>query len=170
MTYGVYFFYVHILIVSFDSGGRIRISDTPGSELWLGDNTYGGSDIFIDIPDPSGASGEFERKYLEPRIHIADVDYDGKNEVIAVSNEDFAGNVMARMRNYTSGRVDSMSWNNDNLQNEWTTGKITGYISDYVIGDIDSDGRNELIFSVVAKGGGFFSSKKSHIAARAVSN
>jgi len=157
-------------IVLFDRSGRIRISDTEGSEIWLGDNTYGGSDIFIDIPDPSGASSDFERKYLHPRIHIADVDYDGKNEVIAVSNDDFAGNVMARMRSFSNGRVDSMSWDNDNLQNEWTTGKITGYISDYVIGDIDSDGRNELIFSVVSKGGGFFSSKKSHIAARAVSN
>jgi TolB-like protein len=157
-------------IVSYDRGGRILISDTKGSDIWLGDNTYGGSDVFIDIPDKSGASGEFERKYLNPRIHIADVDYDGINEVIAVSNEDFAGKVMARMRNYTNGRVDSMSWNNDNLQNEWTTGKITGYISDYVVGDIDNDGRNELIFSVVSKGGGFFSSKKSHIAARAVSN
>jgi len=157
-------------IVSYDRGDRILISDTKGSDIWLGDNTYGGSDIFIDIPDPSGASSDFERKYLHPRIYIADVDYDGKNEVIAVSNDDFAGNVMARMRSFSNGRVDSMSWDNDNLQNEWTTGKITGYISDYVVGDIDSDGRNELIFSVVSKGGGFFSSKKSHIAARAVSN
>ena len=157
-------------VASYAGGGRIRISDTEGSDIWLGDNTYGGSDVFIDIPDSTGASGDFERKYLHPRIHIADVDYDGTNEIIAVSNDDYTGNIMARMRNYTNGRVDSMSWNNDSLQNEWTTGKITGYISDYVIGDIDTDGRNELVFSVVSKEGGLFSSKKSHIAARAVSN
>ncbi len=60
-----------------------------------------------------------------PRIHVADIDYDGKNEVIAVTNHDFASNIMARMRSYTNGRIDSMSWNNESLQNEWTTGKIT---------------------------------------------
>ncbi|MBW1894633.1 MAG: VCBS repeat-containing protein [Deltaproteobacteria bacterium] len=157
-------------IVSFDRSSRIRISNTSGSDMWHSDNKYGGSDLHIDIPDQSGSKGDFERMYLHPRIHIADIDYDGKNEVIAVANDDFANNIMARMRSYTSGRIDSMSWNNESLQNEWTTGKITGYISDYIVEDINGDGGDELVFSVVVKGEGVFGGKKSYITARAISN
>ncbi len=158
------------MIVSFSRSENIKISDPNGSDIWISDNDYGGSNKYIDIQNPNEAKGDKLRIYMVPRIHVADIDHDGKNEVIAVSNEDFAGGVMARLRSYDKGRIDSLSWNNGNLEQEWTTGEISGYISDYVVEDIDGDGRLELVFSVVAKGDGFFGSKKSYIAARAISN
>jgi hypothetical protein len=47
---------------------------------------------------------------------------------------------------------------------KWRTHKVSGYISDYVVDDLNNDGKKELVFSVASGGGFFLGKEKSYIA------
>ena len=44
-------------------------------------------------------------------------------------------------------------WEDGALTTNWKTREINGYISDYQIKDVDNDGEEELVVSVVDLGG-----------------
>jgi len=148
------------MIVAFTQNERIRIMDREGNEVWTSIERFGGSQIYLNLPSetvPSeGRSGdreEMERLYLAQRIHIADLDNDGRIEVIVVKNKDSAGRLFSRLRLFKSGHVEYLTWDSLGLSVKWKTQEISGYISDYAIADLNNDGQDELVFSVVAKTG-----------------
>ncbi|GAG74886.1 unnamed protein product, partial [marine sediment metagenome] len=52
---------------------------------------------------------------------------------------------------------------------KWKTREISGHISDYTIADIDNDGRDELVFSVVSKTGSVLGEAKSYLVSQEIS-
>ncbi len=150
------------MIVAFTKKDHLRILDRNGEEEWTGTDKYGGSSTYIEYPSETDTK-KMEHYYLKQRLYIVDLDKDGKNDVITVKNDEIAGRLFQRFRRYKSGHIELLTWDNIGLQPKWKTSKITGYISDYAIGDQDNDGRDELVFSVVAKGGGIMGKGKSFI-------
>jgi len=150
------------MIVAFTKKDRIRILARNGVEEWRGADPYGGSSTYLEYPSETDTK-KMEHYYLKQRLYITDLDKDGKNDVIAVKNDEFAGRLFQRFRRYKSGHIELLTWDNIGLQTKWKTSKISGYISDYTIGDHDNDGQDELVFSVVAKGAGITGKGKSFI-------
>lgn len=150
------------MIVAFTKKDRIRILARNGEEEWTGADPYGGSSTYLEYPSETDTK-KMEHYYLKQRLYITDLDKDGKNDVIAVKNDEFAGRLFQRFRRYKSGHIELLTWDNIGLQTKWKTSKISGYISDYTIGDHDNDGQDELVFSVVAKGAGITGKGKSFI-------
>ncbi|HUU39912.1 MAG TPA: VCBS repeat-containing protein [Desulfatiglandales bacterium] len=155
------------MIASFATKDRILISDKKGDEKWLSSESYGGNAAYIELPIKPGSSKdnieEMNRFYLPQRIHIADVDKDGKNEVIAVRNEDTAHGLFSRLRIFKTGYIELLAWNDDGLEVKWKTKAFSRYISDYVIADLNNDGENELVFSVVSATDTAFGDPRSYI-------
>jgi len=153
------------MIVAFSESDYVRILESNGNEEWKSNEKYGGSNTYIDKPIiGSPSTEEAERLYMKQRIHIADMDKDGKNEMILVKNKDSTGRTFARLRMYNKGHIESLVWDVIAMRLKWRTHTISGYISDYVVDDLNNDGKKELVFSVVS-GGGFFPGKeKSYIA------
>ena len=145
------------MIVAFAQDDRIRIVDREGNEEWTSSERYGGSRLYLDLPSEtvterrSGDSQEMEHFYLAQRLHIADLDNDGKNEVVVVRNKDAAHRLFSRLRLFQSGHIECLSWDSFGLTMKWRTQEMPGYISDYVIGDLDNNGSDEIVFSLVAK-------------------
>jgi hypothetical protein len=85
------------------------------------------------------------------RILIMDITGDGKNEVITVKNETLSELISYRL--LTKGEIEVRSWDGIGLAVHWRTRKLTGYFSDFAIGDFDNDGNDELVAALVIKTG-----------------
>ncbi len=158
--------------VAFLRNDFFRIYDPAGESTWESDQIYGGSRLFFEAPnmDRTGTvtrgvsrSGKTVKYYLPQRIHVSDIDGDGLNEIIVVKNYDGEGGIFSRMKSFKEGRIDCFSYDDIGVQPKWQTRNIAGYISDYVIGDLDNDGTNEIVLSAVAKNKSAFSKGSSHI-------
>ncbi|MBN1930824.1 MAG: VCBS repeat-containing protein [Desulfobacterales bacterium] len=156
-------------IVAFTNNDYLRIVEPNGSEEWKSNETYGGNAVFLEYPSDliekqEAGEPKMDHYYLPQRIHIVDVDHDGKKEVITVKNIDAAKRMLSRLRIFKSGYIACLTWDNVGLSQKWKTRDFSGYISDYAIVDMDDDGQYELVFSLVAKTGGLLTGEtKSYI-------
>lgn len=167
-TYGNVFNDGRDMIVAFTYDDHIYIIDKNGNEEWKSGERYGGSATYLEYPyDVDVAEPPSERLkahyYLPQRIHIADLDKDGKNEVVVVKNNSLTGRLLERVRIYRSGHIEAFDLDEIGSALKWKTREISGHISDYAIGDLNNDGRNELVFSVVAKTGALSGKDRSYI-------
>jgi len=164
------------VIIAFTHDDYVRILDKDGQEEWTSSERYGGSATYLEDFSESDSSKNkrtddpkaMNRIYLPQRLHIVDLYKDGKKEVVVVRNVDAAGRVFARLRTFKSGHIECLIWDNFGLYQKWKTREISGHISDYVIGDIDNDGQDELVFSVVAKTGSVFGKARSFIVSQGI--
>lgn len=148
-------------IVSFSSSDKLRIKDSSGKTMWSGSEALGGNPLYLTAPSDTDRKSK-DRTYLAQRILVADIDQDGKSEVITVKNRDFTSGVITRARNYTKGRMMAFSWSGINMKTVWYGEEISGYISDFSVDDLDGDGRVEAIYVLVA-GGGFMGKGSSYV-------
>ncbi|QTA79930.1 Uncharacterized protein dnl_22120 [Desulfonema limicola] len=141
--------------IMFSETEYLRVLNTDGSKEWESAEPMSGGAVFLEYDSESsgsfGAEKEQERQYLPHRILIADINKDSKNEIIVGQNTDSAGRFFSKLRLYKSGHIKCLGWDDFGLNIKWKTPEVSGYISDYALTDIDSDGRDELIFSVVKK-------------------
>ncbi|UCG81438.1 MAG: VCBS repeat-containing protein [Desulfobacterales bacterium] len=152
------------MIAAFDGGDHICLFSLSGEERWKSDERYGGNMNYLAFSS-SSADDMVDRLYLPQRIFISDLDNDGKNEVIVCSNEGPLGRLFARFRQFKSGHVASLSWNDLKLTLNRRTAESSGYISDFAIGDFDHDGGDEVVAAHVGKQGTGLTSAGSSIIA-----
>ena len=76
------------MIVSFRYNNQIRILDQDGEEEWTSSDKFGGNPIYLEIPpewdeiyDKPKEKDQMKRYFLFHRIHVVDLDRDGKNEI-----------------------------------------------------------------------------------------
>ena len=86
---------------------------------------------------------------MNPRILTYDLNKDGKKEVIVVKNISAMGRVLKNMPLFTSSEVYNLEWDGIGLAEVWRTKKISGYVADYQIRDIDNDGQDEIVLALV---------------------
>jgi len=140
-------------IIGFDNDDHLRIFNHAGKEDWTSEEEYGGSENFLEF-EQSSVSIEDPMKdklFLPHRIFIADLNENGKNEVIVVKNHTVTGKLFKRYRRFSGAQVQSLTWNGLGLAPLWHTRKVSGYFSDYQLDDIDDDGDPEIIISVISK-------------------
>ena len=150
------------MIVAFDKGVHIRLLTSSGEEQWQGDESYGGSMNYLEFIVHAGDT-DTDRVYLPQRILIKDFDRDGTPEIVVISNELSRGQWFKRLRKFKKGHVECLSWTGHELAVNWQTPKVSGHISDYAVGDLDQDGRDELVSAHVAATGSALSSAESSI-------
>jgi TolB-like protein len=139
------------VVAAFDEEERLRIYTTGGDQEWKSEDRFGGSENYIDI-DFQDKEGDYEsRVYLPHRLYIVDLNKDGRTELITVKNKSISGHLFRRFRHYSGAWFESLSWDGLGLAKNWHTRKVSGYICDYAIGDIDNDGELELAAAIVSK-------------------
>ncbi|GBC62529.1 hypothetical protein DENIS_3501 [Desulfonema ishimotonii] len=158
------------MTVAFSERDYLRVIGPDGSTEWESPEEYGGGLTYLESPDEAASSlsdhKETKRRYLPQRILIADVDNDGKNDVLVGKNRDSANRLFAKLRFFKGGLIECLGWDEFGLYPKWKTREISGTLSDYAVGDIDNDGRNELVFSVIKKISSVLGDAKSFIAAQ----
>ncbi len=158
--------------VAFTEREELRIMDPEGEADWKSGEKFGGSATFLEYPAEATASigehREMAHLYLPQRILIADLNGDGTNEIVVARNEDAAGRFLSRFRLFRGGRIEGLVWDEFGLATAWKTREFSGHVSDYGVADIDNDGRDELVFSVIQRASSVLSSAKSFIGAQEI--
>ena len=138
--------------IAYSPGDELRIYDPAGSPQWAGQETLGGSPLFLEATSTTDARTT-DHTYLTQRLIAADLDGDGNVEVVTVHNRDAARGFVERFRKYTRGRVIALRWNKVNMKEIWTGEEISGYISDFSVADLNGDGRLEAVYAMVVSTG-----------------
>ncbi|MBU2622492.1 MAG: VCBS repeat-containing protein, partial [Proteobacteria bacterium] len=149
------------MTLGFNSNEYLSLFNANGGEEWTSSDPYGGSSAYLETPEEIEAAKKSKhdqrpenRLYLPQRIIVTDLDNDKKKEILVVKNIDTTGGIFSRVRIFKSGYFECLSWDNVGLSPKWKTRKFSGYISDYTLGDIDNDGKDELVFLLVTQTGG----------------
>ena len=157
------------MTVAFNEKDYLRVLGPEGNKEWESTETYGGSAIYLEFPMEAaariGEHKEMDRQYLPLRILTRDITGDGKSEVLVGKNRDAAGRLFSRVRIYKGGHVECLAWDDFGLTTRWKTPEISGQITDYALGDLNNDGKTELVFSVIQKISSVIGTPRSYVAA-----
>jgi TolB-like protein len=137
--------------VMINRSGRMVIADDIGSTEWESSAKYGGTAHVWLMPLNDTDASFRERVYIHPRIGFYDMTGDEKPEILAVQNNEIGGGVIGRYKRFKNGNIQVLSWNGIALAPVFTTSDLQGWISDFAIADINGDGKDELIVSVVTQ-------------------
>jgi len=145
-----------LVMVEETGKGKVRLLDATGTFIWKSAEELGGSDTFIDRPkvlaDKRGSATKNERRiYLPPRLLAKDLDGDGLDDLVAITNEFSGGEHIERVRSYKKGYVAGYSWDGLGLAAAWRTQDIPEYVADFQVKDVDNDNRDELVTVSVTK-------------------
>ena len=142
--------------------GHLSVYGRDGNHVWTSPVVYGGSENYI-FYNLDSFSDDRLHYYLPQRVYVADMDRDGKNELVVASNHDVTNRLFARLRHFDTGRIEGLSRNALGFTSMWKTQAVSGYISDYWVGDINGDKRPDLLYGVVESSGGVFSRASSYL-------
>jgi TolB-like protein len=152
-------------VITFDTNDFLRIYEKTnkllihlqtvmGSTelLWRSDEVYGGSNNLFTPAFAEGTRSMVDAPdsiFMNPRILTYDLNKDGNKEVIVIKNLSAMGRVLKNMPLFTSSELYNLEWDGIGLAEVWRTKKISGYVADYQIGDIDNDGQDEIVMALV---------------------
>ena len=144
-------------LVTIDHNDRLRLLDAQGEQLQKTNEYYGGTLNYI-VTNPGWdetKSRSLRRTHLfiPARIVIADLDRNGKNEIIINQNKSSTYGMSERFHAFSEGKVVSLSWDGVSLQPNWESRKINGCLSDYKLRDLDNDGRVDLVVAMLQQRG-----------------
>ena len=155
------------MLIQFNPYDYVRVLDANGNNEWESPDKYGGSTVYLEYPtDNTSFRGTkvMKRVYLKQRIIAADLNENGKEELVLIKNEDVSGRVLKYTRVFKTGCVEGFEWDGKGFTRVWKSKEFTEYISDYTVADFNSDGKaDEVVLAVVAKGGSLFVKDKSYI-------
>lgn len=160
------------MTVAFSERNYLRVLTPDNQKEWESEEPYISGGLFLEYPDEAAARiGTYKeqiRYYLPQRIVIGDVDKDGKNEVLVCRNKDAADGLFAKLRLFKSGQVECLKWDQFGLYPKWKTRNISGHVSDFTVGDIDDDGKPELVFAIIKNIASVMGDARSFIASQAI--
>lgn len=157
-----------IRTIAYSAADKLRVYDPVGAPQWAGEETLGGNPIYLEAASFTDVRTK-DRTYLTQRFITADLDGDGKIEVVTVHNRDAAKGFVERFRKYTRGQVIALRWNKVNMKEVWTGEEVSGYISDFSLADLNGDGRLEAIYAMVTSTG-ITQAKSSNIVVEQIGN
>ncbi len=131
--------------------GRLVVTNDSGTAEWESTEKFGGTAHVWLMPKNDPDVSYRERVYIHPRLEFYDMTGDGNLEVMAVQNKEFGGGTVGRYKRFKDGNIQVVSWNGIALAPLFQTHALQGWVSDFAIADIDGDGNDELIVSVVTQ-------------------
>ena len=125
--------------------------------IYTSDDNYGGSSTAI-VNDDLLPDDENRTTFLNSRILTTD-GKDGKREIIIVKNMSAVGRILKNVKVLTSSEIYDLEWDGLGLIENWKTRKISGYVADYQLKDIDNDGQKEIVLALVQSVGASISNQ-----------
>jgi TolB-like protein len=131
---------------------RLVLANDSGSMDWESTEKYGKTGNYWLMPLNDTDASYQERIYLNPRIKFKDIGLDGKQEVFVVRNNEIGGGAFGRYKRFRDGRIEMLAWNGIAMMPVFQTSMVQGWISDFALADMDGDGTEELVVSLVSRG------------------
>jgi TolB-like protein len=138
-------------IVYFNDSNRLLVATSSGDTLWESSDKFGGTNVFQEIHTADAPEKEV-RLYLPNRVLSADLDGDGRREILTIHNNDAASS-FEQWRSFKDANIVALTWNGLAMEPIWMGQKAAKFIADVAYGDLDNDGRSEIIYAVITKTG-----------------
>jgi hypothetical protein len=95
-----------------------------------------------------------EKMFLNAPILIADLNNDGRPEVIANRNvAGIFGRDLLNLNFFGKSELYSFSWNGITMVEDWHTPAFQGMTTAYEVADLNNDGQQELVVVLVTSSG-----------------
>lgn len=129
--------------------GSLKIFDEFGKVDWSSEKGYGGSLLFFRFNKEKLSDDDFEGEYFQPRSLIYDINGTGKQNLIAIKNNNQTIELLKGMRQYNYGLIEIMEWTELGLSPISAPKKIPGQITDININDIYNNSKAKLLVSFI---------------------
>ena len=139
------------LMIAYSDADRLRIYNATGDYMWEDGDRSGGNMAYFKPPKVE--PGVDNKQFLPLRIRLTDIDRDGITEVLVARHDEVTNNMTKDFRSFSKARLESRVWDGLTLVTQWKTQEFHGRASDFVVGDFDNDGADELVVAVVPKEG-----------------
>lgn len=137
--------------VAIDQKERMRVYNQANELLWVSERSFGGSKVYLG-PSQGESVNQNDRRnltvdenadreliFVPGRLLVADVDKDGREEIIVNENtmpslgffKTSVVSFFSKLRTYKEGVVVGMAWNGTAMNEVWRTGKFRGYLADH---------------------------------------
>jgi hypothetical protein len=139
-------------ILNYSRDFRLNLNAADGDEVWSSEKHQGSRNVYVEFQEDEFETDatKAKRVFLPHRILVADLDGNGRREVIVPYNEENL-TALSRTKLFKSGQVQGLEWNGLGLVPVWRTDPAAKFIADLNIGDVDNDGVQEVIYAVVNK-------------------
>ncbi|MBN2223916.1 MAG: hypothetical protein JW765_04495 [Deltaproteobacteria bacterium] len=135
---------------------HLQIKDMSGAVRWTNKDYWGGTINYFSTTEkeerkPGGndtntGTGDI---YIAGRVFVTDLNHDNIPEVLVPKNISKTLNLLPKFRLYETSEIYNLQWDGINLSENWRSRLIEGYVADFQIKDIDSDGIDELVVAVL---------------------
>lgn len=116
-------------VVAVDGEGVLSLYGSDGEVLWRGSENYAHSVRYIG--KASGASDDKTNRNIPTRLLVADVNGDGRPELVVMKNPSGVAALLKTIGNFTGSTVEFLAWNGISFVAVWNTGEIGSYLADY---------------------------------------
>ena len=143
-------------VARIDESNRLVIYE-GGQRRYRSSHRFGGTELYLDF-EPANYSAQVaakmdqeqrQRVYVEGRLQVADVDGDGKNELVLFENIPSPGYLFEDLRVYEKGKLSSLRWNGQFIEVLWESQELEGYIADFTLVSLNGDGALDIVLLVV---------------------
>jgi hypothetical protein len=143
-------------VARIDESNRLVIYE-GGQRRYRSSHRFGGTELYLDF-EPANYSASVAAKmdqeqrrrvYVEGRLQVADVDGDGKNELVLFENTPAPGYLFEDLRVYEKGKLSSLQWNGQFVEVLWESQELEGYIADFTVVSLNGDGALDIVLLVV---------------------
>lgn len=127
------------LIAVYDRHEHLRIYDPSGKRLFVSKDYYGESDIVLRRTGPENRrteavkDGDEKDEFFRPRILSLDLYGDAIHEVLVIAHSSRTRRLLSHSKMLEEGQVIGLVWNGDALEEQWSSPKIQGVITDFAV-------------------------------------
>jgi TolB-like protein len=137
--------------------GKLQVTSASGEKLWASTDRFAASFDYLqgadNDPTQSRPGREFREKvYLNGPILIADLNQDGRAEVIVNKNIGVLRSFV-KINFFGNSELHSLSWNGLTMVENWHTPAFDGMTTAYHLADLNGDGGPELLVALVSNPG-----------------
>ncbi len=136
-------------IVMLDDSHKLRIL-SGNDQIWRGTGIFGATTNAFESKVEDRRFSMVDFYAIPSPVLITDLRQNGIPEVVLNRNTtSFDKWLPSSMKYYDQGEIVSLSWDNMGLVENWKTRELNGQVTALRIGDIEGDGRKQLVISMV---------------------
>lgn len=137
-------------VLGYDDSDYLRVFNDKGSQQWESGGPRGGGSIIYELSKQS--SGGINYAFMPTRVQMRNLK-GSPNQIVISVNEDSIGRKLANTRNYTEFLLYGYNWDGLDMELIWKTRKTKGFARDFIVGDFDNDGHDEVVIALVQSEG-----------------
>lgn len=133
-------------LLTYQKNNLLVMIDKDNQLIWQSNDQYGLTDLYVDSPpSPGSIQTGATRYYINGDLLPMNCGGDTTTDLVIADNTEALGVILKRNRTFEQGQLECLSWHNDKFTTVWKSDSFPGYFNSQAKGDINDDGKDELL-------------------------